>query len=771
MQVPLSVESIEENGKEKLSIWTNGKQIKIDSPILPYFYSYDDLNIPCVKKSKVRKIALSNFQERTFYKYEFKTRKELVKYRVDGKTFEDNIPFTLRNRIDNPDIFTQYPHTNPLKFDYLDIEQYCPKTKLFPDTTERITSISFAGNDRNIKTVYLKTDTQSDKGLLEKYRENYQKPDIEIIYNKSYDLPMIFERCKANGIDTTFFSKNGKKPFVGGKHGVRIDGTVVYDVYDSTERDQSLSGNVPNKQLKIVSDYFGFKSETKVLKGEEITDAVGTPELVAYNKEDVKRLFFLFDIYWQGIEYTAEDLKIPISEAVGLSTTDLGILVLGDLYREHNVVADGSNYDRYPEIFQRKKEKDESNYQGALTFIKQRGRFVHPKKADYSSLYPKIESEFNFSPDVCTLVRYEKYKKDEFKIEEDDKTFTYYIPDDQINKIVVIQTLKQQGFLSKAINRFLNERSQYKQEYKQTNSKVAKARSDISKVKANGGVYGNQGNPTHPFGFAPAAVGTTGIGRECAKLLIDVLESLYPSSVIEVDTDGVYFVAENYNEERVIYYFNEKLKEKFKKDLNLTIEIDEYDSGYFHKAKNYILKTKKGEIILHGVAMKASSKDGISKKLINELAKAKLDNISTRPIVEKYKNLTIDDFELRDFAMQVTMGKHPQQYTEKGKSHPSYQMALRALKYFDLPLKIGNEYHYIKVHGGYELYQLTKKENIDIKYYREKVAKIVEMFQAEFEEFTPLNEFMGEMNSAWDGEVETNSVVKENTPSDLDSFF
>jgi hypothetical protein len=279
------------------------------------------------------------------------------------------------------------------------------------------------------------------------------------------------------------------------------------------------------------------------------------------------------------------------------------------------------------------------------------------------------------------------------------------------------------------------------------------------------------GSPNSPFGFAPTAVATTGIGRECAKLLIEVLESLYPGSVIEVDTDGVYFTAENYNEERILTYFNEALEKKFKKKLNLSIDIDEYERGFFHKAKNYILM-KKGKVILHGAAMKASSKDPISKKLINELANAKLSNEPTKAIVDKYKNLTVDDFELKDFAMQTTMGRHPNQYTDKGKSHLSYQMAIRALKHFSLPLKIGNEYHYVKVRDGYELYQLVEKEDIDIKYYRDKVEKIVAMFMAEYDMFTPLNEFIGGDSIDWEGREENDVVIqKENTPSSLDAFL
>lgn len=771
MNVSLSVETIEENGKEKLSIWHNGKETKIVAPILPYFYSYEDLNINCVKKSKVRKIALSDFKERTFYKYEFNTRRELKKYRIDGITFEDNIPFSLRNRIDNPNLFTQYPHTNPLTFEHIDIEQYCPSTKLFPDTTERITSISFANNEeRKIKSIYLKKDTKNDKELLEMYKNVYSSPDVIVVYNKNYDLPMIFERNKFNKIDNSFFSKNGNKPFIGGKKSVSISGTVIYDIYDSASGDQSLNGNVSNRGLKSVSDYFGFKSTAKVLKGEEITAAVGTKELVEYNKEDVSRLFFLFDIYYKGIEYTAEDLKLPLSEVVNLSTNDLGIVVLGDLYREHNIIADGSNADRYPEIFKRQKKKDEHNYQGALSFIVKKGYFENILKADYSSMYPSIVATFNFSPDVCTLLRYEKYNEKGFKIEETKNTFTYYIPDDQLQKIVVIQTLKKDGFLSQTVSRFLTERSKFKKEYKQTKSKVAKARSDIAKVKANGGIYGNMGSANSPFGFAPTAIATTGIGRECVKLLIDILEKLYPDSVIEVDTDGVYFTAENYNEERILTYFSEALEKKFKKKLELSIDIDNYPCGYFHKAKNYILKTKKGDIILHGTAMKASSKDSISEKLIRELAKAKLNNESTELIVNKYKNLTVNDFELRDFAMQVTLGKHPQQYTEKGKSHVSFQMALKALQQFNLPMKIGNEYHYIKTIHGFELYQSTKKEEIDILYYRKKVKKIIDMFQAEYNDSVPLTEFLGKETNRWEDKSITIDI-KDNKPNTLDEFL
>ncbi|MHA1866011.1 MAG: DNA polymerase domain-containing protein [Candidatus Heimdallarchaeaceae archaeon] len=763
MNVPLYVRAEYKSGKEKLIIWSNNKKIEIDAPIKPYFYSLKLLNIPA-KVTKVRAIRLSDFQEKTFYKYEFNSREELVKHRIKGVTFEDNIPFILRNRIDNPDLFTKYANTNDLKFLFIDIEQYCPPEKHFPTYEDRIISLSFAENDQKVRTIYLKKVTQTDLELLKKFKAFYNKPDVIVLYNKFYDLPTIYERCKRNNLDTKWLSKFGEEPRISKKFGLHIEGTIVYDILDSVRNDQSLTGNVPNRGLKAVSNYFGYKGVE--LDTTDISKFIGTKELIEYNKEDVKRLFFLFDIYWETIIRLAEDLKIPLSEAVNLSVTDLAIIVLGDLYKKHNIIADGDNFTRYPEIFQRKKKQGESNYQGALVFIKKRGLFKPVFKADYSSMYPSIIASFNFSPDTLTLLGYTKYKRDGFKIEEDKDSFTYYIPDYALRKTVIIQVAKRKGFLSEAVHHFLKERAKYKKEYKQTGSKVALARSNIAKVKANGGIYGVMGAPHHPFGYAPIAVATTGIGRECAKLLIDVLEKLYPDSVIEVDTDGVYFSTENYNKERIIYYFNQALKEKFKKELNLSIDIDKFDAGYFHKAKNYILK-RGNTIILHGVAIKASNKDGISKKLIYSLAESKLEGQPTDDIVKRFES-ELEKFEIDDFAMQVTLGKPLNAY--KSKNCIPLRMAVKAYQHLGIKPVPGNVYHYVKTVYGYELLQLTKKQDIDYKYYREKVKRIVKMFESEYAIHKPVSWFTdGEVTEIW----EDSESIKEGKPKtfNVEDFF
>lgn len=722
MNVPISVQTIIKGNREKLSFWYNGKNKIINAPIKPYFYSDKKLDIPVASTQK-QGIALSNYEPKTFYKYEFDTRNDLVKYKSDD-SYEDNIPFLLRNRIDNPEIFTNYSHTNELRFLFLDIEQYTNPKDPFPTYDDRIISISWCGNDRLIKSVYLKKESTTDKKLLEKFIEEYQKidPDVIVVYNKKYDIPTILNRCIRNRINTGCFSKNGVKPYLGGKQNMSIEGVLIYDVYLSARADQSLSGDVPNRGLKAVSNHFGFETENKEFDMKNIHKLVGTDTLIKYNKDDVKRLFLLFDIYWHNIIFNTDDLKIPLGTALDLNITDLGLIVIGDEFREHDIIADGTNYHRYPEIFQVPRKG--GNYEGALVGISKTGLFELVHKADYASLYPSIMAAFNLSPDTTTLLMFEAYSK--FWIEDKEHFFIYHIPDKVLNKNMVIKVSKKTGFYTKLVRRFLQERAKYKKLWKETGKKKYRAMSDNRKVKANGGIYGVQGTPNHAFGFVPIAIATCGIGRECGQLLIDILNELYPGSVIEHDTDGVYFNTDIIDENRIIELFNIRIKEKFKKELDLSIDIDDYDKGYFYKAKNYILQ-KDGIVIYHGAAMKARNKDLLSKELISELAVAKLNEEPTDDIVKRYSKL---NFPLKNFAMNVTLGKHMRDYKNLNAIAP--RLAQQAQRELGITPERGRQYYYIKTVDGYKLLDLVDKETIDRTYYLEEVQRIVKMFDVSF---------------------------------------
>jgi len=232
------------------------------------------------------------------------------------------------------------------------------------------------------------------------------------------------------------------------------------------------------------------------------------------------------------------------------------------------------------------------------------------------------------------------------------------------------------------------------------------------------------------------AMATVGFGRECINLLINLLEELSPNCVIEIDTDGIYYSSEKpLDKEKVIKLFNEKVEEKFERKLGLSIDIDPYKRGYFYAMKNYVLETEEGELILHGGALKSSRKCKLIKKLITDVAWAKLRSESIKPIIEKYKEF---DFPLEYFAMSVTMGMHPNEY--KNQNGFVMSLAKQGEKYFDIKPSRGNQYHYIKILSGYKLVQMCKKKEIDKRYYNEEINKVVELF--DFKQISTINEWI-----------------------------
>lgn len=441
MKVPLSVKNFPRGNKEVMQIWFDGQSKIVNAPIRPYFYSEKDIKTNGIRKT-VKKIRLSDYKKNTFYKHGFNNVYQVPRNRKSGVTYEDNIPFILRVRVDKPNFYTKFPNKNKLKFLFLDIEQYTGKESYFPTYNDRIISIAYCTNDKKMQYLYLNKDSKSDQDLLEFFVKDFAKinPDVVVAYNKNYDIPTIIRRCEEGDVDTKPLTRINKKPYLGGKSNIEIPGRVIYDVYDSVKGDQSLTGNVPNRGLKAVSDYFGFETEHDVIDTSKTYKYVGTETLKKYNIDDVKRLLHLFEIYFPNIIETAEQLKIPLSEAVDLSTTDLGIIVMGEMYNERNIVANGLNYDRYPGIFQRK--DNEAAYQGALIGIKKKGLFKPIIKADFSCVDDKTECltrrgwkkyyELQPNEEIVTW----NSKNDTFEYEVPEKINTY----DYDGKLINIET-------------------------------------------------------------------------------------------------------------------------------------------------------------------------------------------------------------------------------------------------------------------------------------------------------------------------------------------
>ena len=128
--------------------------------------------------------------------------------------------------------------------------------------------------------------------------------------------------------------------------------------------------------------------------------------------------------------------------------------------------------------------------------------------------------------------------------------------------------------------------------------------------------YGYLGFAQGHFADFDAAARVTQIGRDLLKKMIDWLNAR-GAQVIEVDTDGIYFVPP----EKIDI---DNLQKDLAKELpaGIDVEIDEqFDAMLSYKAKNYALLTKDGDVIIKGGALKSRGLEKFQRVFLEEMIK------------------------------------------------------------------------------------------------------------------------------------------------------
>src|SRR5213083_443273 len=128
--------------------------------------------------------------------------------------------------------------------------------------------------------------------------------------------------------------------------------------------------------------------------------------------------------------------------------------------------------------------------------------------------------------------------------------------------------------------------------------------------------YGYLGFAQGHFADFDAAARVTQIGRDLLKKMIEWLNA-HGAQVIEVDTDGIYFVPPDNID-------IENLQKDLAKELppGIDVEIDEqFDAMFSYKAKNYALLTKDGDVIIKGGALKSRGLEKFQRVFLEEMIK------------------------------------------------------------------------------------------------------------------------------------------------------
>jgi DNA polymerase, archaea type len=126
--------------------------------------------------------------------------------------------------------------------------------------------------------------------------------------------------------------------------------------------------------------------------------------------------------------------------------------------------------------------------------------------------------------------------------------------------------------------------------------------------------YGYLGFAQGHFADFDAAARVTQIGRDLLKKMIEWLNE-HGAKVIEVDTDGIYFV----RPEKIGV---DDLQKNLANELppGIDVEIDEqFDAMFSYKAKNYALLTKNGDVIIKGGALKSRGLEKFQRVFLEEM--------------------------------------------------------------------------------------------------------------------------------------------------------
>jgi DNA polymerase, archaea type len=148
--------------------------------------------------------------------------------------------------------------------------------------------------------------------------------------------------------------------------------------------------------------------------------------------------------------------------------------------------------------------------------------------------------------------------------------------------------------------------------------------------------YGYLGFAQGHFADFDAAARVTQIGRDLLKKMIDWLNA-HGAKVIEVDTDGIYFVPPGDSEivgqphrlpskegRRSARPTIDALQAGLAKELPAGIEVEfdeQFEAMFSYKAKNYALLTREGEVVIKGGALKSRGLEKFQRIFLEEMIK------------------------------------------------------------------------------------------------------------------------------------------------------
>lgn len=717
MKVPLIANVRRDENNYNLEVWMNGEKHNLGLPHEPYFYCKKSLSGEhgVDYEEEIEALSLSTLELDRWYKVHSSNPWIGRRFKEDTEGFLSatdfghvNVNYINQILIDEPDYFRQFQNVQPLRVLHFDIEQKF--NEFFPTAEDPIIAISISVNGDKKVFMMDEESVEEEYRILSEFKQAFidADPDVVAGYNHiGYDIPRTIERMQAVGIDWSFLARdsniNVSEKEDGGGYNVTLGGRLCYDLMESVLNDQTLHG-IKNRKMKTVAKWFKL-DDVVDMPEESFDELIGTQKLYEYSLSDIKINESLFDIYFPKIIGLAEELGCPLSSLIPFNDGFPATIVQGRILKEKRIISDGENRERYPEVF----KPGQKAFEAAVVRIYKQGYFDKVYKYDFASLYPHIIWAAGTGPDNTRIVGTSPFSKFSVRVEGNKKI--YSIPDEVHNLNFEIEVVGESD-LALFIQKMLAKRLELKKKAKNATGPEAESLESQQyalKVVLNS-VYGINGDKHNAFGSVAVGILIVGLGRE----MITQLAEICSDGRIEIDTDGIY-TDKKYDCAELTEGINMFMQLALEAKPVMKIDEDEYEQGYFHKMKNYILM-EHGRFIKHGVAFKASTYPNVFDRIIDELGEYMLLNGVKAAESKAFEYTKFTFYDPEDFVQSIKMSRSVHEYASLNAL--ALQVARDCENKTGKKLSKGTQYSYLKTKRGYEYYTPDTFSRIDVDYYK-----------------------------------------------------
>tara|TARA_R100000664_G_C2755540_1_gene143270 strand:+ start:101 stop:2329 length:2229 start_codon:yes stop_codon:yes gene_type:complete len=633
---------------------------------------------------------------------------------VDGV----NINEIERIAIEHPDFFTKFTGQPPKSLCY-DLEVTSADGSFPLGEKHPIVAIGYTTSDGHRDA--LLWDGESDKDIIQKFAEFVKEYDPDIIYGYNvvgYDIPQIFARAGYHGINLKpYFNRDNRADYgwetdfsYHKKDVVKAWGRVIVDVFNFTRKDYFLSGK--SKSLKNVGREYGQDPIELEFDTKDILD-YDTEEIKEYVISDCDVTMWLFNHYFPQHMYIAELLGVPLESYLNGADSFITKILQGRALYKQNILTLDKNKDRYPEI---------QSFQAAHIDLYRPGFHASNYKVDFKSMYPSIAMALNLGPDTTSIVDYDDYDPSKFGWQEDDTSGYLVIPDNVVNKNLIIRVDNDR---KSCLYTMCKQFKEMREPYKKIKTHEAKSKSNALKIMVNT-FYGANTNSYMNYGDLSVGIAITGIARWLIMGCKSLIQQRYgEDAVIYIHTDGV-----NTNQDVDIEWVNEELQKgmdhlfPYCESKWIEVERDVFKEGIWIAIGNYVLRNEDGTLTKHGSTFKSKSRSLFYTKVLDRLIEHRIDNKIDAEFISSLYN--IDNYELEDFMQMRSMNQKLENY--KTANDLVVQLATQA-KELGMDVRPGAVFSYYKTNSGYKLEQnVENKKEIDVVYHWNMISGLLEKF-------------------------------------------